>query len=104
MIPKPSLPPSSEKNAVKTKSKELKYKLRSSKLDNKTSKIKGSRNTYSKIKTHGINTFDNCKNNQLNNLAKIKHMILCPALSKPTVSSRLRKIKESCKSRFYVIV
>mmetsp|Transcript_1205 Transcript_1205/g.1083 ORF Transcript_1205/g.1083 Transcript_1205/m.1083 type:complete len:200 (+) Transcript_1205:174-773(+) len=86
LIPKSSLPASLEKSPGKIKSKELKYKLRSSKLDNKSTKTKGSRNNYSKIKTHGISTFDN---------SKLKQMILCPALGKPTVSSRLRKIKES---------
>ena len=62
LIPKPksALQTSIEKSANRLKSRELKYKLRNSKVDPKLSKEKASRNTVYKPKPFTVNTLDNC--------------------------------------------
>lgn len=62
LIPKPksALQSSIEKSASRLKSRELKYKLRTTKVDSKINKGKVSRNVNYKPKSFATNTLDTC--------------------------------------------
>jgi hypothetical protein len=62
--PKSKLKSSIEKSAKRLKSKDLKYKMRSSKIESNVQKPKPSRNGIPSSKA-GLNTFDNSKSTHI---------------------------------------